>query len=147
MDRSDIVDLIKTTFTEQGLDPYFGLAICQHESNFNAHARSPISATDEKYGGAYGLAQITVATAKSLGFTGDPSALFDPNVNIQFFCALTRHNISTWKTNDINDLICIHNSGRPQYKAPAITINQYLPVVLKLYAKWKDIASDPFVGG
>lgn len=147
MDRHDLVQLIRDTFTEQGLDPNFALAICEHESGLHPQARSPASASDEKYGGAWGLCQILLATAKDFGYTGDGPGLWDPALNLQFFAALTRRNIAAWKTTDVSDLICLHNSGKPLYKAPESTRTVYLPTVLKLYQKWRNSGADPITGG
>jgi soluble lytic murein transglycosylase-like protein len=50
-------------------------AIIRIESNFNAYI---------VHAGNYGLTQIKLATARSLGFDGSPSALLDPDTNLHF---------------------------------------------------------------
>ena len=50
-------------------------AVIRVESNFNAHI---------VHAGNYGLTQIKLATARSLGFDGSPSALLDPEINLHF---------------------------------------------------------------
>jgi soluble lytic murein transglycosylase-like protein len=50
-------------------------AVIRIESNFNAQI---------VHAGNYGLTQIRLATARSLGFDGPPSALLDPDTNLRF---------------------------------------------------------------
>jgi soluble lytic murein transglycosylase-like protein len=50
-------------------------AVIRIESNFNAHV---------VHAGNYGLMQIRLATARSLGFAGSPAALLDPDTNLRF---------------------------------------------------------------
>jgi hypothetical protein len=146
MEREDIQQLVIAKFREAQLDPCFGCAIIEHESNWNPNARSPKSAADEKYGGAWGLCQILPPTAKDLGYDEAPEGLWDPTVNIELFIKLTQRNIKHWRTTDVQDLICMHNSGRPKYRAPESTLNIYLPAVMKHYKIWSHLMQDPLGG-
>ena len=133
---TDLQNLVISRFVEAGLDPAFGCAIIEHESNWNPKARSPVTASDEKYGGAWGLCQLTLVTAKGLGYSGDGPGLWDPHVNCQYFIKLTQRNISQLHTVSIEDLISAHNSGKLYLHAPFTTRTQYVPIVKALYDKW-----------
>ena len=50
-------------------------AVVRIESRFNPAARN---------GPYYGLSQISITTARSLGFSGDPSALLNPDTNLRY---------------------------------------------------------------
>ncbi|MFI5015746.1 MAG: lytic transglycosylase domain-containing protein [Hyphomicrobiales bacterium] len=50
-------------------------AVIRIESNYNAGI---------VHGGNYGLMQIKLATARSLGFGGSPASLLDPDTNLRF---------------------------------------------------------------
>lgn len=66
--------------------------------------------------GAYGLYQILVSTAVSLGFDHHPTLLFDPNVNA-FYAKKLLINILS-KYSDLLDVFSVYNSGKPFHLAP-----------------------------
>lgn len=136
MTKTYIQNLVMNMFDDAGLDPAFGCAIVEHESRWNSNARSPVSASDEKYGGAWGLCQILLTTAKDLGYTGDGPGLWDPKVNTELFIKLTLRNLHNLHIVSVQDLIAAHNSGKTYNNSPASTRNEYVPQVLDLYRRW-----------
>lgn len=57
-------------------------AIIGHESQFNPNAKN-LTGGDGKRGGSYGLTQMSLATARILGYQGDAAGLLDPETSIQ----------------------------------------------------------------
>lgn len=134
--------LTQQTFKNAGLDPAFGCAIIEHESGWNPNARSPKTASDEKYGGAWGLCQILLTVAQGFGYVGDGPGLWDPSTNLYYFCQLTLRNVSKlggFPEIAIKDLVSMHNSGKIFDHAPMSTTATYVPAVMKLYAKWQKL--------
>ncbi len=67
--------MIEQHARENGLPPALAYAVVRVESRYNPRARG---------GGALGLSQIKPATARSLGFSGPTSALFDADTNLTY---------------------------------------------------------------
>lgn len=117
--------------------PSWAIAIARRESAFKPEALV-ISASDGKRGGAYGLMQMTLKTARSLGFHGDPEELLSPTLNIYYGVAL----LAELHASDerLLDVAARYNSGKPYGRAPKVTVNEYVPYVVKwagLYSpKW-----------
>jgi soluble lytic murein transglycosylase-like protein len=72
------------------------------ESGFNPNAVGD-------NGLAYGLTQVHAATAQGVGFTGDPSALFDPDTNLQYGLAYLQQKVATY--GDIATALSAYNAG------------------------------------
>lgn len=125
-------------FRAVGLDPALGCAIISHESDWNVKARSNVHAADEKYGGAWGLCQMLVPTARRLGYTGDGPGLWDVDMHIDLYIKLLQANIKAFGS-DPRDLAAAHNSGKPLAKAPKITRTLYVPAVMKKYKLWAKV--------
>lgn len=136
MTQHEMIQTVVNEFFARGLDPAVGCAIIQQESGWKADCRSPKSAEDEKYGGAYGLCQILPPTAKALGYEGPPEALFDPALNIRLLADLTESNARRFG-HDPLDLFAAHNSGKPFNRAPWSTVGMYVPSCQKHYVAWK----------
>ena len=60
---------------ENGIPSELAYAVVRVESHYNPKAKGS---------GVYGLSQIQPATARSLGFSGKPSDLFDPATNLRY---------------------------------------------------------------
>lgn len=60
---------------EHGLPPALLHRVIQRESNYRANARN---------GPYWGLMQIMVPTARSMGLRGEPQQLLDPEVNLRY---------------------------------------------------------------
>ena len=67
--------LITKHAKENGVPPALASAVVRIESRFNPKARG---------GGAIGLMQIQVGTARSKGFSGGVAGLFEPETNLHF---------------------------------------------------------------
>ena len=73
--RDNIDALIEQQAKANGVPASFVHAVVKRESNYNPNAKG---------GSALGLMQIKHATARSLGYTGDPSGLYDPETNLRY---------------------------------------------------------------
>lgn len=71
----DIEVLIAATAAEYKLPPTLLHKIIKRESNYNPAAA---------FRGHWGLMQIKFATAKSMGYRGDPKGLLDPATNLKY---------------------------------------------------------------
>jgi soluble lytic murein transglycosylase-like protein len=60
--------------------------------------------------GSYGLMQILMRTARSLGYTGDSAGLYDPQTNIGLGAKLLAENIQRFGM-DFNAVYSAYNSG------------------------------------
>lgn len=80
-----------------GLDPALVLAQVQEESGGNPDAFPENPARD---GASFGLLQVLLPTARSLGFTGSARLLFDPVISltlgIQYLDSLVRQYKNPW---------------------------------------------------
>ncbi|MCJ2011182.1 lytic transglycosylase domain-containing protein [Methylobacterium sp. J-076] len=73
--RDNIDALIEQQAKANGVPASFVHAVVKRESNYNPRAKG---------GSALGLMQIKHATARSLGYTGDPAGLYDPETNLRY---------------------------------------------------------------
>lgn len=73
--RDNIDALIEQQAKANGVPASFVHAVVKRESNYNPNAKG---------GSALGLMQIKHATAKALGYTGDPAGLYDPETNLRY---------------------------------------------------------------
>jgi hypothetical protein len=142
MTKQEIVDLVKAACFEAGLDPAYGLGVIEHESGFNPSARSDPKASDEKYGGAWGLCQILPPTARGLGYTGPVEGLWDPHVNVDLLLKLTAQNRDHFNVHDAANLASCHNSGLPLARLIAGSsrlhdVEAYVAAVLPLIVRWR----------
>jgi soluble lytic murein transglycosylase-like protein len=125
-------------------------AVIHHESGWNPYARSPTTAADEKYGGAWGLCQILPKTAAEYGFVGAPEQLWDPMVNANFMTELWYRNILILGTSNKTALVAAHNCGAgavSKRRIPESTRTQYVPAVMKLYCEIYEPLITPAVSG
>lgn len=61
---------------------------------------------------SYGLMQLLYATARGLGFTGQPEELYDPDTNIHFGTKLLADLKRRYGT-DVRRIYSAYNSGKP----------------------------------
>lgn len=66
---------------------------------------------------SYGLGQILYGTARGIGFTGAPSELFDPEINIDLIGKYHRRNMDAYDNLSPQQLTIAYNTGSP-YKTP-----------------------------
>lgn len=98
-----------------GLAPEYLVAIARQESAFDPNARSAPGAADDLLGGAFGLCQMTMDTARVLGFKGAAEGLFYPDTNAEYAALLAVSNAKRFKLDmkDILQLAQCHNGGEP----------------------------------
>lgn len=124
-------------------------AIVEQESNFRPDAKV-IFGTDGSRGGAWGLSQMTYHTARGLGYEGRPEGLLEQKLNLEL-CAKLLKQLSKRFNGRFEDIACAYNSGKSKDDARRIattdplssrrkrytrTINEYVPRVVSLEAKW-----------
>lgn len=79
---------------------------------------------------SYGLMQLLYRTAKGLGYTGDPSGLYDPDTNIQLGTKLIgqiRQNVG----DDYVRMYSAYNSGNPDKYLTSSTVQQHVNNAVK----------------
>lgn len=127
--------LVKSIATRYGVDPALLMAIARHESALDPMARAT-DPRDLARGGSFGLVQMSLATARGLGYKGAADGLYDPEVNLALGAKYMAQN-ATRVGRDPKDLAAAHNSGRSFAKAPAITRSDYVPKVMKFYPTYR----------
>lgn len=128
--RQPIIDAAK----RHNIDPYLMLATVKVESNFRPTASNMVGG-DLQRGGAYGLVQMTLLTARGLGYDGEPNGLLDPVVNLDLGARLHAENLKRAKGN-LEDAISLYNSGKKYVLAPATT-RSYVQKVLAAMAEFR----------
>lgn len=83
-------------------------AVIQVESNWNPDAVN----MGDPGGGAWGLMQILLSTARGLGYIGSGAGLLDPGVNIQYGARLLGQ-LKTQYGTDFRRIYSAYNSGNP----------------------------------
>ena len=109
-------NLIQKYASQFGVQPYVIQAIILTESSGNPNAKGPT--------GDYGLMQITLPTARRLGFTGTPEELFDPETNIRLGVKLLA-DIRAHGATELAEMYSVYNCGSAEgYKTnPAVARN------------------------
>ena len=73
----DIQEAIIKEAKRYNLDPYFLAAIVKVESNWDPYAVDPAHTS-------FGAMQLTMPTARQMGYTGDEQGLYNPYVNVHY---------------------------------------------------------------
>lgn len=131
--------ILAVAFVNEGLPPEWGLAIARQESAFRPTALN-MSSGDATRGGSWGLCQMSLLTARGLGYIGDNLGLLDPKVNAQLAAKLCKELSLRFKTMDLQDIASAYNSGKPYARAPASTKTVYVPRVLAGAEMYRDFA-------
>lgn len=124
--------IVARAFRVWGLDPAIGCGIAEHESYWKVDAHSAPGATDDALGGAFGLCQMTLETARSLGFTGTPDELFNPYTNALLAASYCAQNAKLLG-DDPAKWVAAYNCGPGHVRAgtiPRVTSHVYVPDVL-----------------
>jgi len=134
----ELLALVDSIATEEGIDPYLARAVIQAESAFYTRARSRT--------GALGLMQLMPQTARRFGVL-DP---FDPRQNITGGVKYL-HWLSDNFHGDLPRVVAAYNAGeaavtRYQGIPPYPETRAYVPRVLQLYAK-RLVQADPGAAG
>lgn len=118
--------LIRRSATKYDLDPNLIFATIMIESGGNTYA---IRHEPRLNDASYGLGQLLYSTARGLGYTGTPSGLYDPAVNIDLIARYHRRNYDHYEKNlSPQELTVAYNTGSPYKKA--------WPGHLKKFDKW-----------
>lgn len=137
--------VVATAFRNAGLPPELGCALARQESAWNPTATASHPG-DLARGGAFGLCQMTLKTAREVLGHRDitPEQIFDPAVNAALAAELCVHNLEslagvTYSDTKapLMDLAAMYNSGRRYDKAPYITKTNYVPRVLKFMDEYR----------
>lgn len=112
-----------------GVPPEWGLAIARVESVFEPGARNG-EGGDGRRGGAWGIFQMTLKTARDEGYQGTGEGLLDATVCADVAGRLlsrlqTAHRV-------LEDVASCYNSGKPVMRAPKSTRTKYVPLVVRL---------------
>jgi hypothetical protein len=132
--------LLQSAGNLYGVDWLFLKALVAEESGFNAQAiRRELSHTPPD--ASYGLMQILGATAKGLGFSGDPTLLFDPSTNVNYGA---KYAANQWRRygGDPGSVAASYNAGTAYKNADGLftskggdpSVNDYVSKVLNYYA-------------
>jgi len=103
--------LITQTAEKYNVDPKLILATIMSESTGDAKAvRYEPSINDS----SYGLGQILYGTAKTMGFNGAPSELYNPTVNIDLIGKYHRRNLDVYGEKlTLDQIATAYNAGNP----------------------------------
>lgn len=129
--RPAIVD----AFLAQGLPEALGLAIARQESAFKAGART-VTGGDARRGGSYGLCQMSLMTARDLGYLGPPEGLLNPQLNARLAAEHCKRLATVYKS-FWPDVAAAYNSGRSLAYSPKTTRLTYVPNVMKYMAEFE----------
>jgi hypothetical protein len=134
----ELLAMVDSIATDQGVDPYLARAIIQAESAFYTRARSRA--------GALGLMQLMPQTAVRFGVV-DP---FDPRQNITGGVKYLRWLMDAFQ-GDLPRVVAAYNSGENnvvKYKGipPFPETRAYVPRVMSLYSK-RLVQADPRAAG
>ncbi len=131
--------ILVIAFQNEGLPTEWGLALARQESNFAPKALN-MSAGDALRGGSWGLCQMSLKTARALGYVGAAEGLTDPQLNARLAAKLCKELVVRFRTTNLADVAAGYNSGKPFAKAPVSTRTVYVPRVLKFADAYRDYA-------
>lgn len=111
-------------------------AVCSIESHCRSEAINKDDATSSRKARgivehSFGMFQIKLATARSLGFTGGRKDLMKPEVNVWYAAKLLRHLYNHYGQNTVK-VISAYNAGRY-----TVYNKKYVNKVLQKYARYK----------
>jgi Transglycosylase SLT domain len=141
--------LLQSAANLYGVDWNFLKAIVAAESGFNAQAiRHELSHTPPD--ASYGLMQILGATAKGLGFSGDPTLLFDPATNVNYGALYVGKQWARYG-GDPGSVAASYNAGTAYKNTDGLfttkggnpSVNDYVSKVLNYYAGYSAAAGNP----
>lgn len=122
---------IHSSAREHNIDPQLIFATIMIESGGDTFA---IRHEPRLNDASYGLGQLLYSTAKAIGFSGAPSELFDPEININLIAKYHKQNLNRNPELSPEQLTIAYNTGSP-YKKP-------YPGHLKKFDKWYNRASN-----
>lgn len=128
-------------FTDAGVRPALGLAIARQESDFRAKAVNN-SGGDGSRGGSYGIMQMSMTTARELGYKGSWEGLLQvmPCASLAAkLCAQNLNRVTIATTRDVGyirwclDMAALYNSGHVFKDCPRSTREIYAPRVASFF--------------
>lgn len=155
MDSQGVLDIAKTTATQNGLDPDLIMAFCMIESNANTYAlryedlykyllnpidfalQLSISLQTETFCQkcSWGAMQIMGGVARERGFHDHLTKLVDPKISLDLSCKHFKKFLDKYK--NIPDAVSAYNQGSARKNAQGKYINQ--SYVDKVMAKYKQL--------
>jgi soluble lytic murein transglycosylase-like protein len=99
---ADMATNIVDVASAEGIDPELAFRLVKLESDFNAHATSPV--------GAVGLTQLMPSTARFYERGITKERLFDPNVNLRIGFRYLRGLVKEYR-GDVNLALLVYNRG------------------------------------
>ncbi len=148
IDRKRIREALRNAFTSEGLDPDWGEALGETETNLRP--LSNLTGPDLARGGSYGPTQISRQTARAYGYAGAMEDLLsDPELAARLTASMVRQGFAErggsldgddYVPNpnresvlrfgppaSFRDMLSVWNAGRPYAQAPASTVSAYVP--------------------
>lgn len=114
---------IRQASEKYDLDPNLIFATIMIESGGNTYA---IRQEPRLNDASYGLGQLLYSTAKGLGYTGTPTGLYDPAVNIDLIARYHRRNYDHYQASlTPEELTVAYNTGSPYKKAWPGHLNKF----------------------
>lgn len=99
--------LVRSVSAAHGVPPELVLGIIQAESNFDPNA---YRAEPQIGDASRGLMQLLLMTARGLGFSGDPSLLFDAATNVKLGTKLISMNLAA-RSGNVGKALSMYNGG------------------------------------
>ena len=138
--RTDLyLPMLAKTGQVYAIPPEWLVAFARVESSFRAGAINN-SAGDLKRGGSRGLCQLSLTTARAMGYQGEPEGLLDPVVNANFAGLLIVTNMHDFKVTSLEDVASLYNSGKRFAQAPPSTRILYVSAVRRWSGFYKNKA-------
>jgi soluble lytic murein transglycosylase-like protein len=134
MSRAELEQLVKDAAARAGVPAGVLEAIVDIESSWDPSA-SNRTGGDEARGGAFGLTQLTLKTARSFDPRVTPEDLLDPVKHLIIASKLMADNAR--RSRDPKDLASMWNSGKVFDKAPEVTRESYVPRFLTALSKYE----------
>lgn len=132
--RAELEELVRDAASRAGVPFPVLAAIVDIESSWNADAKN-LTGGDAARGGAYGLSQLTLRTARAFDPNVTPEQLLEPGKHLELAAKLMADNAR--RSRDPKDLAAMWNSGKVFDKAPEVTRERYVPRFLAALAKYE----------
>jgi hypothetical protein len=134
-------------FTDAFVRPALGMAIARQESEFRAKAVNNTGG-DANRGGSYGIMQMSMTTARSLGYKGSWEGLLQVNVCASLaakLCAQNMARVPISTTRDVGyiswclNMAALYNSGHLFADCPRSTREVYAPKVASYFMYYEHV--------
>lgn len=121
------------TARRYGVDPYFVKAVVAAESNFEPRA---YRAEPRIHDASYGLMQTLFATAKDMGYTGQPEGLYDAATSLEFGTKYLAYQLRRY-SGKLPHAAAAYNAGTAYVDASGRFRNQtYVDRVMRFYQQF-----------